>query len=335
MKLFVSIIIPCRNEEKFIGKCLDSVVVQDYQKENLEVLVVDGMSSDGTREIVKKYIKKYPFIKLLDNSKEIKPCALNIGIKKANGNVIIIMDAHAGYAKNYISKCVEHLEKYKVDNVGGAIKTLPAKNTLAAQSVAMCLSHFFGAGGSTFRVGSKKPRRVDTVFGGCYRKEIFKKVGLFNENLIRSQDMEFNLRLKKAGGKILLAPDIISYYYPKSNLGDFLLHNIQDGIWTVYPLKFVKMPFRLRHYIPLIFVLGLFFSLILSVFSIFGKILFISVFGIYLFLNLFFSLRIALIKGPKYFFIMPMVFFVRHFGYGLGSIWGLIKLYGRKKTKRN
>jgi hypothetical protein len=95
------------------------------------------------------------------------------------------------------------------------------------------------------------------------------------------------------------------------------------------------MPFRLRHYIPLIFVLGLFFSLILSVFSIFGKILFISVFGRYIFLNLFFSLRIALIKGPKYFFIMPMVFFVRHFGYGLGSIWGLIKLYGRKKTKRN
>ena len=138
--------------------------------------------------------------------------------------------------------------------------------------------------------------------------------------------MEFNLRLKKAGGKILLAPDIISYYYPKPNLGEFLAHNIKDGIWAVYPLKFIKMPFKLRHYIPLIFVLSLFFSLALSMFSIFGKILFVLIFGTYLVLDLFFSLEISLKKGLKYFFLLPLVFFVRHFGYGLGSIFGLIKL---------
>jgi cellulose synthase/poly-beta-1,6-N-acetylglucosamine synthase-like glycosyltransferase len=334
MKLFVSIIIPCRNEEKFIWNCLDSIIKQDYfrfgsqVKENSEILVVDGASEDRTKEIVKNFqISNSDFqIKLLDNPKKIKPCALNIAIKSAKGDVVIVMDAHAGYQDNYISKCIEYLEKYKVDNVGGIIKTRPAENTLTARAIALCLSNFFGAAGSVFRVGSKKPRLVDTVFGGCFRKEVFKKIGLFNENLVRSQDMEFNLRLKKTGGKILLAPDIVCYYYPKPTLGEFFLHNVQDGIWAIYPLKFVKTSFKLRHYIPLIFVLGLFFSLILSIFSILGKILFILVFGTYLLFSLFFSLNIALREGLRYFFIMPVVFFIRHFGYGLGSLWGVVKV---------
>lgn len=323
----VSVIIPCRNEEEFIAKCLNSLILQDFPKEKLEVLVIDGESEDRTREVVRSYVKKFRFIKLLNNQKKIKPCALNIGVKKAIGDIIVIMDAHSGYKKDYISKCVECLKKYKAANVGGIIKTLPAKNTVVAKAIAISLSHFFGVGGSRFRIGSKKPQWVDTVFGGCYKKEIFKKIGLFNENLIRSQDMEFNLRLKKAGGKILLAPDIISYYYPKSNLKDFFIHNFRDGIWAVYPLKFVKMPLRLRHYIPLAFILGLFLSLILSPFFLFGKILFILIFGSYLLLNLFFSLEISMKKGLKYFFILPIVFASRHIGYGLGSVWGLIKLF--------
>jgi len=220
------------------------------------------------------------------------------------------MDAHAGYEKNYVSKCVKYLKEYNADNVGGIIKTLPGKNTLFAKAIAICLSHFFGVGGSYFRTGTEEPKWVDTVFGGCYKREVFDKIGLFNENLIRSQDMEFNLRLKKSRGKILLHPEIVSYYYPKSNLKDFFLHNIKDGIWAIYPLKFVKMPFRLRHYIPLIFIL----TLPLSVWP-------------YLPLSLFFSARIAFReKNFRLFFIMPLAFGVRHIGYGLGSIIGLLKL---------
>jgi len=192
----------------------------------------------------------------LDNPKKYTPFRLNIGIKNSRGEVIVRMDVHAGYEKDYVSKCAKCLKEYDADNVGGIIKTLPAKNTLTARAVALSLSHRFGAA-SDFRAGITQPKEVDTVFGGCYKKKVFDKIGLFNEKLLRSRDLDFNLRLKKAGGKILLSPDIVSYYYPKDNLKDFFKHNFQDGIWAIYPLKFVKIPFKLRHYIPLIFILTL------------------------------------------------------------------------------
>jgi len=313
MYLFVSIIIPCRNEEKYIGKCLETILEQDYPKERMEVLVVDGVSEDKTRTIIKKFQITNPKfqIRLLDNPKKFTPFAFNIGIKEAKGEIIIPMGAHAGYEKDYISKCVKYLKEFNADNVGGVIKTLPSKDTLFAKAIALSLSHPFGTGGSYFRTGSKESRWVDTVFGGCYKREVFEKIGLFNKNLNKGQDMEFNIRLKKAGGKVLLVPDIVSYYYPKAaNLKDFFIYHLKDGVWAILPLKFVKTPFKLRHYIPLIFVL----TLPLSIWP-------------YILVSLLFSFKIAFReKDFRLFFIMPLAFFCRHFGYGLGSIFGLIKL---------
>ncbi len=324
----VSIIIPCRDEEKYIEKCLDSIITNDYPKDKMEVLVIDGMSEDGTRKIIKDYSKKFPFIKLLENKNKFTPFGLNTGIKAARGKIIVRMDAHATYAKDYISKCVAYLNKYKADNVGGIIKTLPAKDTLFAKAIALSLSHPFGAGFSYFRIGSEKPKWVDTVFSGCYRKEIFEKIGLFNEKLIRSQDLEFNLRLKKRGGRILLAPSIISYYYPSSTFKEFLKHNFIDGIWSIYPLKFVKMPFSVRHYIPLIFVTNLIGLLLLSVFFPIFLWLFLLISGLYFLVNIYFSFKITTQeKSFRYLFIMPIIFASRHIAYGLGSIFGLIKLF--------
>ena len=310
-KPFVSIIIPCRNEEKFVSSCFDSIITNNYPKDKLEILIIDGMSEDGTREIVKHYSQKNSFIRLLENPKKYTPFALNIGIKQAKGEVIVRMDAHSTYDKDYILKCIKYLDEYKADNVGGVWITIPKENTLIGKSIAFALSHPFGAGNAYYRMGGQQePKEVDTVPFGCYKREVFDKIGLFNENLVRSQDMEFNLRLKKAGGKILLVPNIVSYYYPKSNLKDFFLHNFEDGVWAIYPLKFVKAPLRLRHYIPLFFVL----TLPLSIWP-------------YILVSLFFSFKITLIKKDvRLFFVMPLVFSVRHFGYGLGSVWGLIKL---------
>lgn len=324
---FVSIIIACRNEEKFISGCLDSIIANDYPKEKLEVLVVDGMSEDRTREILKKYQKRYSFIKLLDNPKKIIPSALNIGIKNSKGEIIIRMGSHAKYRKDYVLKCVECLKKYKADNVGGVVKTIPAQNTIVAKAIAISLSHPFGAGGSYFRLGVDKPKWVDTVFSGCYKKEIFKKIGIFNENLERSQDMEFNLRLKRAGGKILLVPSIISYYYPKANLKDFFIHNFEDGIWAVYPLKFVKMPLRLRHYIPFIFVSSLLGTGLLGIFLPIFFWFFISIICFYSLTAIYFSIKTAIKeKDIRFLFLLPITFATRHIGYGLGSISGLVKL---------
>ncbi len=309
MANLVSVIIPCRNEEKYIRKCLESIIRQDYPKENLEVLVVDGVSEDKTKEIAKQFN-----VKVIDNPKKFTPFGLNIGIKASQGEIIIRMDSHAGYENDYISKCVKYLQESGADNAGGIIKTLPAKNTLIARAIAKVLSHPFGAGGSYFRIGSKEPRSVDTVFGGCYKREVFNPppagVGLFNEKMIRAQDIEFNKRLIKTGGKILLYPDIVAYYYPQAEFWKFFKHNFIDGFWTIYPLKFKIRFFSLRHLLPLIFILTLPLSI-----------------GPYILLSLFFSFKIALKEDLRYFFILPFIFFNRHFAYGLGSLWGLMKLY--------
>ena len=326
----VSIIIPCRNEEKYIGKCLDSILSQDYPKERLEVLVVDGMSEDKTRETIKNFQFSNPNfqLRLLDNPKKFTNFAFNIGIKRAKGEVIMLIGAHASYERDYISKCVKYSKEYGADNIGGTVKIIPKTNTLIAKTIALSLSNPFGVGNAYYKSGySKEPRWVDTVFGGCYKRGIFAKIGLFNENLVRSQDMEFNLRLKRAGGKILLVPDIVSYYYPKSNLKDFFLHNIKDGIWAIYPLKFVKMPFKLRHYIPLIFVSGLLGTGLLAIFFPTFFWLFLIAVGLYFLANIYFSIQIiGKEKDIRFLFLMPLAFATRHIGYGLGSVWGLIKL---------
>ncbi|MDD5145567.1 MAG: glycosyltransferase family 2 protein [Candidatus Pacebacteria bacterium] len=317
---FVSIIIPCRNEEKYIEKCLNSVISQDYPKENFEILVIDGASEDKTKEIVKNYIAKYSFIQILDNPNKFTPFGLNIGIRASKGKIIIRMDAHAGYEKDYISKCAKYLGEYNADNVGGVIKTLPANDTLEAKAISISLSHPFGAA-SGFRLGLQTPKEVDTVFGGCYKREVFDKIGFYNENLTRSQDLELNLRLSKAGGKIMLFPDIVAYYYPSSDFEGFFKHNFSDGFWVTYPLKFGIHAFSSRHLIPMVFVLGLIFSFLL-----FPKSIFLFIFFIYLFASLYFSLKVfQKEKNSKYLILLPLAFACRHFGYGIGSIAGLIR----------
>lgn len=328
---FVSIIIPCYNEKEYIGKFLDSLVAQDWPRNRLEILIVDGMSEDGTREIIKNCRAKYSYIQLLDNPKRYTPSALNIGIKASKGSIIIRLDSHANYENNYISKCVAALEEHRADNVGGTMKTVPAKDTLQAKSIALCMSHGFGVGDSQFRRSGredyKKPREVDTVFGGCFKREVFDQVGLFNEKLSRSQDMEFNIRLKKAGGKIVLVPDIVSYYYPKATFKEFFKHNLLDGQGTILPLKITGKPFKLRHYIP---GLAIVLFLALSIFSFWSRIsllVLLGLIGLYVILAFFVSIGIASReRDARLFFIMPLVFAVRHVAYGAGSLAGLIRV---------
>lgn len=329
----ISIIIPCRNEEKFIDKCLNSIIANDYPKEKLEILIIDGMSEDETREIVDRYSRKYPFVKLFDNFQRITPIAFNIGIKHACGRIIMMMGAHSTYKKDYISKCINYLNSREVDDVGGIWKIVPKNNSLVAKSIAYISTSFFGAGNAYFRIGSKKAMYVDTVWGGCYKKEIFERIGLFNENLVRNQDIEFNLRLKKAGGKILLAPDIVSYYHSRSALRGLAKNNFSNGLWVIYSTRFAKMPFSLRHLIPFFFVISLVGSLVLSLFYHPFIYLFAFIIGLYLIVNIFFSLKISLKNCIKCFPAIFSAFFTLHFSYGLGSLWGVVKLAVSKKQK--
>ena len=327
-ELVVSIIVPCRNEGKFIRLCLDSIIANDYPHDCLEVLVVDGMSEDETHLIAEAYAKQFPFIWLLDNRKQITPAALNIGIRNAKGNVIVRIDAHARLKEDYISQCVRFLDRSGADNVGGIMVTLPREEDLIGKAIVSCLSHPFGVGNSYFRVHAREPKWVDTVFGGCYRREVFTRIGLFNEDLERGQDMEFNLRLKNAGGKILLVPDIVSYYHARSDLRSFWTHNWSNGVWAVLPFLYSPiMPVSWRHLVPLLFVISLIGSVVLGFLATPLMWLFLLIGGAYSAATLAASFHIAWRdRDPRFLLLMPLMFSTLHIGYGLGSLWGVLKL---------
>jgi len=330
----VSIIIPCRNEEKFIGKCLDSIIENDYPKDKLEVLVMDGISNDDTRAIVQKYCQKYSFIKMIDNQQKIVSTALNVGIQNSKGGIIIRMDAHNVYGKDYILKCVHYLNEYNIDNVGGVCVTLPGSNTVIAESIAFALSHPFGVGNSLFRIGSKEPRYVDTVPFGCYKREVFEKIGFFDEDLIRNQDDEFNLRLIKNGGKILLVPDIVSYYYSRDSLLKLWKMFFQYGYFKPFVAKKVGAIITWRQLIPALFISSLIISGMLSLFFKPLSLVFLFITFSYIITNIGFSLSIALVKGFKYLFILSVVFATLHFSYGLGYLKGILDFVLLKRHEK-
>jgi len=253
---------------------------------------------------------------------------MNIGIKSASGEIIMKMDAHTTYEKDYISKCVRFLQEYNADNVGGILKTVPGGDSTIAQGIAFALSHPFGSGNSYFRVGSREPRWVDTVSFGCYRKEVLEKVGLYNERLTRSQDIDLNIRLKRSGGNTLLHPEIIGYYYAKPNIREFLKHNWNNGIWAILPFLYSKgIPVSSRHLVPLAFVVSMVLSGILGLFVTFFLWLSLGITAAYAFSNLAASSQIACRERDfRYLIVMPLVFVVLHVSYGLGSLWGSIKV---------
>lgn len=321
----VSIIIPCRNEERFIGKCLDSIIANDYPKNKLEVLFVDGMSEDNTREIIRGYTQRYPFIRFVDNPKRGIPFAMNIGIREAKGEILMKVDAHSTYPKDYISSCVQYLFEYQADNVGGILRIVPRENATVAKCIADALAHPFASGNAYVKVGAKEPMWADSAAFGCYRREVFDKIGLFNEELAGSEDMDFNRRLRESGGKILLVPDIVINYYADSNLKAFWRHNFSDGVWATYVLKFGSKAFSLRHLVPLAFILSVVGSAVLSAILPPFRWLFVSVTGAYVVANLGASLHLAIQKRClSYLWAAPIVFAIRQIAYGLGALLGLI-----------
>jgi cellulose synthase/poly-beta-1,6-N-acetylglucosamine synthase-like glycosyltransferase len=331
---FISIIVPCRNEEEILSDCLDSILTQDYPRDKVEILIVDGMSQDCTRQIIESYTTEHMFIKLLDNPGKTTPCALNVGTNSSAGDIILIMGAHSVYERGYVSKCVNNLIASGADNVGGVCKIMPKNDSLVAKSIAYVLASPFGAGNSYYRIGSKRPRYVDTLFGGCLKKEIFDKVGFFDEDLIRGQDTEFNARIRKNGGRILLIPDITSYYYARDSLYTLWKMELQYGYFKPLVVKKVGKVFTLRQLVPPLFVCVLAVLLILSIFSHYFLWLFIYIVFVYGVVSLLFSLKIARQASLKYCCVLPLVFAIVHFGWASGYLKGIWDFIILKKDER-
>jgi glycosyltransferase involved in cell wall biosynthesis len=328
----LSVIIPCRNEETFIAGCLDSILQNDYPHHLREIIVVDGMSSDTTGQIIQDYAGKFPLIIPLRNERRITPVALNLAICIASGEIICRIDAHARIAPDYLRRCVEMLLASGAQNVGGAMRTLPANGSLAAKCIALCMSHRFGVGNSDFRASSSMaPIFTDTVFGGCFRKEVFARIGMFNENLPRSQDFEFNQRIRCSGGRIILDPAINCDYFAARDLTAFATHNFHDGMWAILPFAHSKVvPVRLRH-LAAFFALTILLLLSSAAFWLAAaRIALLIAMLAYTITSLGFSAKIASKnRDPRCFFMLSLVFTIRHLAYGLGSLCGAIQLIAR------
>ena len=321
----LSVIVPIYQEEKYISKCIDSMLSQDYPKDDLEIILVDGMSKDRTREIVATYTAKYPFIRMIDNPERIAPCAMNRGIKEAKGDVIIRLDAHVYYPKNYFSLLVEKLNELPgAENVGALCNTLPVNDSITAQSIAAVLSSSFGMGNSHFRVGADKEMEVDTVPFGCFHRSIFDKVGLYDEELVRNQDDELNARIIKAGGKIYLIPQLVCEYYARDTAKKVYKMFYQYGVFKPLVNKKLGSPATVRQFFPLFFVLGLLVGPIVCLFLPVLWWAYFAVIMLWFILATSFSLKDS--KNLKRILTQNWIYFVVHFGYGWGYIVGIYKV---------
>jgi glycosyltransferase involved in cell wall biosynthesis len=330
----VSIIIPCRNEERHIAACLDALLATEYPRDRLEILVVDGMSSDGTREIVRGYALDHPAITLMDNAARTAPAALNAGIRRSTGRLIVRVDAHATLPPEYLPVVVAALLETGADNAGGLLVTLPANDTATARAIAIALSHRLGVGNSHFRVGTTRRRWVDTVQFGCYRRELFDRIGLFDEELVRNQDDEFNLRLIARGGRILLLPEAKCYYYARGSFPQVGRMCYQYGYFKPLVARKVGRIMTLRQVIPALFLLALLGTGLLGLAWPAAGGLFAAILGSYLALVLSGAMLAGRTHGVRCAALLTLLFPLLHVSYGMGYLHGAVDQVVRRHRPR-
>lgn len=323
----LSVIVPIYNEEKYITKCIDSMLEQDYPKDDLEIILVDGNSKDRTREIVATYTKKYPFIRLIDNPNRIAPWAMNLGIKEAKGDVIMRLDAHASYQPDYFSVLVNGLKRLKAENVGTVCKTDVLHKTPKTLAIREVLGNKFGVGNSTFRTGIDHEQEVETVPFGCWPKEVFEKYGKYDVRLVRNQDIELNKRIIRGGGHIYILPDTYCTYLARETYHALAKNNYGNGKWNILTVYYTKMfsSLSIRHFIPLLFLLSLVVPLLFSIIWLPFALISVATLLAYTGLLTFISIKLAKEKHLNFFYLIT-TFFVLHLSYGWGSLMGILSL---------
>lgn len=324
----VSVIVPCYNEAKHISAFLESLHCQSLNGLRWEVLIADGMSQDGTREVIEGYRKILPALRLIDNPSRFVSSGLNTAIRQAKGDIIIRMDVHTEYAPDYISQCLHELERTSADNVGGPART--RANGYLSRAIAAAYHSPFACGGARFHDESFEGY-VDTVPYGCWHKTTLEDLGLFDETLVRNQDDELNLRITRSGGRIWQSPAIVSWYSPRASLSSLFRQYFQYGFWKVAVIRKHRIPASWRHMVPVAFVLAhlIFLSLILTAYGRFDSLFHWSL-PAWLCLSSLYAvsaLAAAYVAGLRHGWqicvALPLVFAAYHVSYGLGFLFGL------------
>ena len=331
---FVSVLMPIRNEAEFIAASLGAVLTQDYPRDRMEVLISDGMSTDTTREVISRLQRVNPDIKimLIDNPSQAVSAGMNVGLARARGEVIIRVDGHTLIFRDYIRECVNALERSGANNVGGPMNAVGFGRF--AEAVAVATSSPFGVGGARFHY-SNREEWVDTVYMGSWPSDVFRRIGTFDQEMVRDQDDEFNYRLRAAGGKIFLTPRIKSQYYNRTTIGSLWRQYFQYGYWKVRVMQKHPREMRLRQFVPPLFVGVLIMLLLMTPFVNFSGFLLGLAVTSYLVGNLAASLLEAINKGGQSLILLPVVFATLHISYGLGFLVGLAKFWNRWESQKN
>ena len=321
----IAVIIPTLNEENFIERCIESVRMQTYPFQQMDVMIVDGGSSDQTRQIVLSLQTAYPNIRLLDNSQRYQSAAFNIGVKASTAPYIIRLDAHATYDIHYIERCINLLHNHpEYGNVGGVCDILPQNESLIARANALLNHLSFGIGGAAFRMATTA-QAVDSVPFGAFPRRVIEQVGGMRADLARGEDNEYNSRIRKAGYTVWLDPDIRSTYYARATWGASCKQMYANGV-SIGQLFYVdRAAIGLRHLVPLAFVLAILGTFCIGCFTIYGWYLLAAILGAYLLAALYADIDACRKYGWEYVFILPPMFFSIHLSYGIGTMVGLIK----------
>jgi glycosyltransferase involved in cell wall biosynthesis len=328
----VSIVIPMLNEERYIGPCLRSILGNQFPAGGEEILVVDGGSTDRSRDVVNELAATDPRIRLLANPERITPCGLNIGIRQARGKYILRMDAHAEFPSGYVVSCIEELERTGAENVGGVIETRPGAPTLVARAIAEFSRHPLGVGNSAFRLGWGD-RFAETVPFGAFRKELFDRIGLFRTDLPRVQDLELNRRIRANGGTIYLSNRIRSTYYRVADLRGF----VRRAFWTSFYIPRALIRYRtgsVRHLVPFVFtttLLALFLAGLWDTRALFAAA---AMLAAYLAITTVASILPGARREWSMALILPLLFPLYHFSYGIGTLAGWIPALLPGKTEQ-
>jgi hypothetical protein len=329
---FVSVIVPCRNEARHVVACLDSLRA-GYPADRLEVLVADGRSDDGTREIVEAYARRVPGVRLIDNPRRIVPAGLNLALAEARGEIIVRADAHCRFPAGYVAGLVGWLVRSGADNVGAACRTRAAGPSAVAQAIALALAHPFGVGGARFRLGTRVARRVDTVPFGCFRREVFARVGTFDEELVRDQDDEFNHRLLRSGGAVLLVPGLEVEYEVRASWRQAARMYWQYGLFKPLVVRKTGRVMTLRQLVPPVFVVVLGAALAGAAWWPAAARLAAAVGGAYGALALAAAAHAGVRHGPRCVAALAVTFPVLHLSYGAGYVAGALRLLGGRRPR--
>jgi succinoglycan biosynthesis protein ExoA len=321
---FVSVIMPVRNEADFLAEGLGAVLSQDYPQDRMEVLVADGMSTDGTREIVAALASRQSRcpVRIIDNPGRIVATGLNAAVAVCKGEIVVRIDGHCRIAPDYVSRCVDHICRDAVDGVGGSINTVAT--TPVGRVIAAVMSSPFGVGGSAFRTVTNRTMLVDTVPFPAYTRRAIEVAGPFDEELVRNQDDEYNYRLRKLGARILLAADVRSDYYSRTSLRSLWRQYYQYGYYKVRVMQKHVLQMQLRQFVPPAFVLFLCVGPLLAVFSVWALRLWLMTLLAYALATLVATVTTIRRTGWHRPELLPVAFAILHLSYGTGFLVGLV-----------